>query len=227
MLYPSLLLLAAFGGSLHCLGMCGGFVAAVNALSKSPSIRSLPLGLLGHLLYHGGRLASYMFLGALAGSFGQVFANPAPFLHRLIDLSAGLFILAIGLRLLGFLPPLHPVKLAGGEALVKGLFASLLGLRPLRAALSLGLFNGLIPCPLIAAFLAHSASTGSALGGALTMAILVVGTAPGMLLLGRVALTHETRWRAIKAAGALLSLLGTITLLHAVGVVPSVFGSPH
>lgn len=224
MLYPSLLLLAAFGGSLHCLGMCGGFVAAVNALSKSPGDR---FGLLGHLLYHAGRLASYMFLGALAGSFGQILASPAPFLHRLIDLSAGLFILAIGLRLLGLLPPLHLLKLAGGEALIQRLFASLLGFRRLGIALSLGLFNGLIPCPLIAAFLAHSASTGSALGGAFTMAILVIGTTPGMLLLGRGALTYETRWRAVKAAGALLGLLGTITLLHAIGVVPSLFGGPH
>lgn len=167
-----------------------------------------------------------MFLGALAGSFGQILARPAPFLHRLIDLSAGLFVLAIGLRLLGLLPELGLVKLTLGEGLKRSL-ATLVGTRRLSSALSLGLFNGFIPCPLIAAFLAHSASTGSALGGALTMAILVIGTAPGMVLLGRVTLTHETRGRAVKAAGALLGLLGTITLLHAIGVVPSVFGSPH
>jgi len=219
-LHVSFLFLAAFGGSLHCLGMCGGFVATVNALSKRTTPRSLPL--LGHLFYHGGRLTSYMFLGSLAGALGQILTHPSPFLHNLVDLIAGILILATGLRLLGFLPELGLVKLTGGEGL-KRLLASLRRGRRFSTALYLGTFNGFIPCPLISAFIAQAASTSSALAGALTMAILVVGTAPGMILLGRIALSHEARGRAVKVSGALLALLGAMTFLHTFGFIPSPF----
>ncbi len=219
MLHASFLFLAAFGGSLHCLGMCGGFVAAVNALSKGTP-RSFPI--LGHLFYHGGRLTSYMFLGALAGAFGQILTRPSPFLHNLVDLIAGISILATGLHLLGFLPELGLVKLPN-EGL-KRLLTSLLGVRRFSTALSLGAFNGFIPCPLISAFIAQAISASSALAGALTMAILVVGTAPGMILLGRIVLSHETRGKAVRVSGALLALLGAMTFLHAFGFIPSSFG---
>ncbi|MDE0207662.1 MAG: sulfite exporter TauE/SafE family protein [Candidatus Tectomicrobia bacterium] len=220
LLHSALLLLAAAGGSLHCLGMCGGFVAGINALGSGASRLR---GLAGHLVYHGGRLTGYMFLGAVAGACGHLLTAPAPFLHSAIDLVAGLFVLLTGLGLAGLLPTGNLVQLAGAESLARPLGA-LLRARRLSSALYLGLFNGFIPCPLIAAFLAQAAATGSPLPGAFTMALLVLGTAPGMILLGYVALRRETRGKAVQGAGVLLAVLGIMTTLHAVGLAPSPFG---
>ncbi|MGQ4808377.1 hypothetical protein NKDENANG_01759 [Candidatus Entotheonellaceae bacterium PAL068K] len=220
MLHTAMLLLAAMGGSLHCLGMCGGIITAVNALSKSASRRH---GLVSHVAYHSGRLTSYLFLGAMAGACGQIVASPAPFLHTLIDLSAGLFVLGTGLRLLGLLPARSPVQLMWNTTSLTRSLAALLRVKRLSSSLVLGLFNGFIPCPLIAAFLAQAAASGSPFEGALIMAILVVGTAPGMMLMGFIVLSHETRGKAVRAAGGLLALLGAMTLLHAVSGFPSPF----
>ena len=221
LLHSALLLLTAAGGSLHCIGMCGGFVAGVNALSVGAS----PLrGLAGHMVYHGGRLTGYMFLGAVAGACGHLLTSPSPFLHAVIDLAAGLFVLFTGLSLAGLLPTRNLVQLTGTQHLAAPLGA-LLRVKRLSSALYLGLFNGFIPCPLIAAFLAQAAATGSPLLGAFTMALLVIGTAPGMVLLGYVTLRHETRGKGVQAAGALLAALGAMTILHAVGWVPSPFGA--
>lgn len=220
LLHSALLLLAAAGGSLHCLGMCGAFVAGINALGSGASRLR---GIAGHLVYHGGRLTGYMFLGAVAGACGHLVTAPAPFLHSAIDLVAGLFVLLSGLGLAGFLPTGNLVQLAGAESLARPLGA-LLRVRRLSSALYLGLFNGFIPCPLIAAFLAQAAATGSPLPGAFTMALLVLGTAPGMILLGFVTLRRETRGKAVQAAGVLLAVLGIMTTLHAVGLAPAPFG---
>ena len=221
LLHSALLLLAAAGGSLHCLGMCGGFVAGINALGTGTSRLR---GLCGHLVYHGGRLTGYMFLGAVAGACGRLLTSPAPFLHSLIDLVAGLFVLFTGLGLAGFLPTGNLVQLAGAESLA-GPLGTLLRARRLSSALYLGLFNGFIPCPLIAAFLAQAAATGSPLPGAFTMGILVLGTAPGMILLGYLTLSRETRGKAVQGSGLLLAVLGIMTTLHAVGWAPSPFGN--
>jgi sulfite exporter TauE/SafE len=164
-----------------------------------------------------------MFLGALAGACGHLLTAPVPFLHTLIDLGAGVFVLATGLRLAGLLPARRRVQLRGIAGFTRPLSA-LLRLKRRSAALYLGLFNGFIPCPLIAAFLAQAAATGSPLGGGLTMATLVVGTAPGMILFGYLVLSHETRGKAVRLSGALLTALGIMTLLHAVGIAPGLFG---
>ncbi|GIX48462.1 MAG: hypothetical protein KatS3mg131_2673 [Candidatus Tectimicrobiota bacterium] len=218
LLHAALLGLAALGGSLHCLGMCGGMVACVHALCGGGRGR-----LQGQLLYHGGRLTSYAFLGALAGAGGAFLTRPAPFLHSLLDALAGVGMVIAGLRLAGMLPPLRGLRLAESPGPAR-LAATLRRGGGPQAAISLGLFNGFIPCPLIAAFLAQAAATGSALGGALTLAILVLGTAPGMLLAGRLVLSCTTRGKALRVVGVALSGLGILSLLHAVGMLPSPLG---
>ena len=221
LLHSALLLLAAAGGSFHCLGMCGGFVAGINALGAgAPRWR----GLIGHLVYHGGRLTGYMFLGAVTGACGHLLTSPAPYLHTAVDLVSGLFVAFTGLGLAGLLPVGNLLQLAGAESLARPL-GLLLRAKRLSSALYLGLFNGFIPCPLIAAFLAQAAATGSPFLGAFTMGLLVLGTAPGMILLGYVTLRSETRGKAVQAAGVLLTGLGIMTTLHAVGWAPSPFGN--
>ena len=93
---PELSLFAAFltgllGGA-HCVGMCGGIVAAMSLQSGQRQ----PIAF--HLAYSAGRIASYAAAGALAGLIGS-----AAFLsHSLFPLQQGLYILAqIVLILLG------------------------------------------------------------------------------------------------------------------------------
>jgi sulfite exporter TauE/SafE len=100
---PELSLLAAFltgllGGA-HCVGMCGGIVAAISFQPTSFQSTSLqPISFQSqtkqpfsfHLAYSVGRIASYASAGALAGLVGA-----ATFLaDTLFPLQMGLYILA-------------------------------------------------------------------------------------------------------------------------------------
>ena len=58
------ILLASLAGSVHCAGMCGPFVCLYAGLGNGTSNRWL------HVAYNGGRLLSYVALGAAAGALG-------------------------------------------------------------------------------------------------------------------------------------------------------------
>src|SRR5512138_1101046 len=57
--------LASLAGSPHCAAMCGPFLAFAAAGTDAGTRRWTTLG-----GYHGGRLASYVLLGAVAGALG-------------------------------------------------------------------------------------------------------------------------------------------------------------
>jgi sulfite exporter TauE/SafE len=59
-LIPWVTFLIALGGSLHCVGMCGGLVMAFAPTPKQ------------NLFYQAGRFLSYIFLGVSASYFGEV-----------------------------------------------------------------------------------------------------------------------------------------------------------
>lgn len=59
-------LVASLVGSVHCAGMCGGFVcfyAGASSGTDGAAVRA-------HALYNVGRLMSYLLLGAIAGILG-------------------------------------------------------------------------------------------------------------------------------------------------------------
>lgn len=69
---PVAVLIASLMGSVHCLGMCGGIVAAIQ-----PGRSAL-------LSYHLGRLMAYLALGAMAGTLGgQLLNHPYPWLSHI------------------------------------------------------------------------------------------------------------------------------------------------
>src|SRR6201993_1988524 len=90
--YYFALFAAGFAGSLHCIGMCGGFACA---LGRDPHGHGATV--LRHLLYNAGRLTTYCFLGGLAGALGQVICTPQGVTVSLLSgsLDAGQRLLAI------------------------------------------------------------------------------------------------------------------------------------
>lgn len=119
-----IILLAGFAGSFHCVAMCGGFACG---LCSDPNT-SVPKLVTRHLFYNLGRLATYLFIGALAGQFGALIVvavtqQPSaavathghtmmpitPFfligelgiLQRVVACVAGLLMLLMALQLLG------------------------------------------------------------------------------------------------------------------------------
>lgn len=181
------LLLAAlamgFFGSPHCLGMCGGIVAAfgISMRDLSPSKRRALI-----ITYHIGRLISYMMLGVIASLIGsQVIA---PFLtdNALPRILLGGALIFAALLMLG-VPVLNRL-----EKLGLGLWNRLspirqkvLPINSLPKAMGAGMLWGLLPCGLVYGALVMAVSTAAtqvdALSGAVFMLFFGLGTLPMLI----------------------------------------------
>jgi sulfite exporter TauE/SafE len=177
---------ASLLGSVHCAGMCGGFVAiAGDGVSGKARV-------LTQLTYNAGRLVSYVVLGALAGALGHGIdlAGSAAGIGRLAAVVSGSLMILWGL---GALLETQGVRLVGVRlrlpARLNRALAALRGLPPMWRALSLGLATTVLPCGWLYAFAVTAAGTGSPVHGALVMAAFWAGNAPVLLGLG-VLLSH-------------------------------------
>ena len=174
--------------SVHCLAMCGG----IN-LSQTVGGR----GLAPASLYNLGRVASYTAVGFGVGALGSAVSFSAA-AQGALKLAAGLFMVIMGLNMLGLFPPLR--KLARLPAPV------LTGRHPLPV----GLLNGLMPCGPLQAMQIYALSTGSPLKGALSMLLFSLGTVPLMFGFGALAsvLGRKFSRQAMTAGAALVAALG-------------------
>ena len=215
----ALIFVAGIAGSMHCVGMCGGFACAL-----APDPRGRAATIRRHLVYNGGRVFTYCFLGAVAGWIGgEVLTSPA---QRLLAIVSGALMVFIGLQFFGWLPRANALP-AGIVGIVDISALRAVVKSPRRAApLAFGVLNGLLPCPLVYAFAAQAAASGGALPGLGVMLAFGLGTFPAMLAMGgagawlRAHPASGLRWRlqGVRAAGAFIVLLGMITLAR--GVLP-------
>jgi hypothetical protein len=214
-----LLYLVAFAGglagSLHCIGMCGGFpLALAQARARGNLARQL--------LYNAGRLNTLAFIGALSGALGALIVASGPFqaAERGLAIVAGALIVLIGLEMLGLVRHVSARAAAFTQRTIGRWLGGVMGSSSPLAPLALGIFNAFLPCQLIYAFAARAAATASALEGALVMIAFGVGTMPAMLVMGmtRVLARPALRARLALVAGVLVVVFGVVTLLR--GVVP-------
>jgi sulfite exporter TauE/SafE len=212
--------------SLHCVGMCGGFVALV---SVAPSISAVGAGgvataswrrvvLPQQLVFNTGRIASYTMLGALAGTLGSLsdLISKTGKIQAALMLAAGVLMIATGLALAGLVRHWSPFKnkVATPQPWLARGFEHVVRLPKPARALPLGALLGFLPCGLIYAMLGKAASSGSAVSGALVMLAFGLGTLPALLLVAFFADLFSTalRDKLVRLSGALLALLGAVTL---------------
>jgi sulfite exporter TauE/SafE len=219
---PELSLLAAFltgllGGA-HCVGMCGGIVAA---MSLQPGGRQ---PFVFHLAYSTGRIASYSAAGALAGLLGS-----AAFLSdTLYPVQQGLYLLAqvvlilLGLYLAGLDRSVLVLERAGGVLWrrVQPLLARVMPIRTLPQALSAGALWGWLPCGLVYSVLVSALASGGAGRGGALLLLFGLGTLPNLLLMGWAASSLRELVRRVwvkRIAGlgvASLGIWGLVQLLR-------------
>ena len=208
-------LAASLLGSLHCAGMCGGFVAFYAGGDRS----SGPRRLASHAAYNGGRLLTYILLGVAAGILGRALdlAGTAAGLQQGAALAAGGLMMLWGLVMLlqvkGLRIPTHLP--AFFTRLVQEALGQLADQPPVVRALALGLLSTLLPCGWLYAFAITAAGTGDPLAGALVMAVFWLGTLPVMLSLGLgvQALAGPLRRHLPVVSALILLVIGAWTVL--------------
>ncbi|MDH3219453.1 MAG: sulfite exporter TauE/SafE family protein [Gammaproteobacteria bacterium] len=184
-------------GSSHCIGMCGGIVAALNmgiadGISRKPG--SLFVFQLG---YNAGRITSYLLVGLLAGSLGAGLAQlgVSPVVGKLFAAS---FLIALGLYLANWWRGLALLERLGFIVWrhIQPLGKRLFPIRNPAQAYLLGLIWGWLPCGLVYAVVAWSLTTANALEGAKLMLGFGLGTLPGLLIAGNVLNHFKNRVRS-------------------------------
>lgn len=189
--------LAAFflglAGSTHCLGMCGA-ISANLSFSLPAAERTTRRLLYWHLVVNSGRVTFYSVLGAFAGGAGAALDQRSPMLGKAIMLLSALVLALIALQLFGQARGLQWLESLGAVVWrkVQPLTRPLLPLRKAWQAYLLGMLWGLMPCGLIYSAAALAAGAGSAIKGALLMAVF--GALTAIPVAGTGVLAGSLRW---------------------------------
>ncbi|MCL6471879.1 MAG: sulfite exporter TauE/SafE family protein [Firmicutes bacterium] len=205
------------GGFGHCIGMCGGVVAACSfaGCAGKPKIKNT---FLYQLFYHGGRLTTYSLIGAIFGSLGAIpsliqFTRPY---QQWVPIVAGLFMVAIGIAMAFGWGSKGVVIKDGSRSSLFARAASKLADRGIFAALPLGLFMGFLPCGLLAVIELRALASGSAISGAAAMLFFGLGTIPGIAGFGLVSgiLGSRARGNILKAGAFVVIIIGLLTVMR-------------
>jgi len=201
-------------GSGHCIGMCGGLVAAFSLTSQGRQG-----GLMFQTLYHFGRVITYSLIGLAVGWIGSAIAYADSFreISRIVLIGSDLFIIAIGLGTAGALHVLNIMRLdfPGPTVLFVNLSKRLRVLPPWLSALPLGLVMGLLPCGFLYAVAITAAQTASPTEACLIMLGFGLGTVPALFLFGGTAawLGERARVWMLRTAGLLVAIMGAVNLV--------------
>lgn len=221
------LLFASLVGSLHCVGMCGAFVAfAVGTGDESGWHSKAVL----NAAYNGGRLLTYTLLGAIGGALGAALNLGGSLIgvQRFAAIAAGVIMIIFGLttlmRVLGAKLPKTPVPKVIHKVVGAGQ-AVAMGMKPVPRALTIGLLTTLLPCGWLYAYAAVAAGTASPVYGALTMAVFWLGTVPALAALGAgVQSLIGVLGRHMPAATAIvIVLVGLFTVFQRVDLSSAVY----
>ncbi|QWU13931.1 Sulfite exporter TauE/SafE [Paenibacillus sophorae] len=196
--------------SFHCAGMCGGIAIAQSIRTGNgdgklerfrrytPSIR-----------YNGGRVVSYTIFGGLAGGLGQVFQFSGVW-RGVIPLIGGLFMIIMGINLLGLFKALRRINLSMPSFAFNLIRNGASRLGPF----AVGLLSALMPCGPLQIMQLYALGTGSVVHGALSMLVFSLGTVPMLFLFGAVhpMLSKKFAGRVLKASALIVIALGLVML---------------
>jgi len=180
--------------SVHCAAMCGG-INLSQTLKTSEEGNELAMSneqlvirekgiyslLIPGVLYNGGRLVSYTAVGVLVGALGSAITLSGRF-QGIIQLIAGVFMVIMGINMLGLFPFLRRIIPSAPKIFSKNIDEQKIG----RGPLVVGFLNGFMPCGPLQAMQVFALSTGSPVKGGISMFLFCVGTIPLMFALGAV-----------------------------------------
>jgi len=212
--------IAGLLSGVHCLGMCGGIVAALSFGVDTQAKRKQQV--LFVILYNIGRISSYTIAGLIVGALGSVITQQfaSHNLHKFLQSFSAIIMILMGLYLARWWLILTRLERAGGFLwrFIEPYARALIPIRHAYQALLVGLLWGWLPCGLVYSMLTMSLTSSNALQGGLIMLSFGLGTLPNLLLIGLFA-TNLQRFMQHPAvriiAGLLVIGMGVLLLYQA------------
>ncbi len=197
-------------GSLHCVGMCGPLVMAysLQIVKDKDDPDGLRASFFHHLMFHLGRLNSYMLLGAVSGIIAQL-VNLQVFMGQLrayVSLLGGTLLLFMGLDLMVLVP--LPARAREGFGSTRWV-SRWLDAKNIRGRFALGMGSGFLPCVLPWSMMVKGASSSGILESFLIMFLFGLGTVPALVILG--VSTTKVSYK-LRLAGERIAALGVMVM---------------
>lgn len=204
-----MLVVIGFLTSFHCIAMCGGIPLSQCINGKKNSLSS-------SFLYNTGRVISYTIMGGIVGALGSVVSFSGR-MQGMVQLLAGMFMMIMGLNMLGVAPFLKRFHLSMPKQLVKQVNGKKKNFGPLVV----GMANGLMPCGPLQSMQLYALSTGNMIRGALSMFLFSIGTVPLMFLLGVIssAISKKSAGKIMRFGAILVVVLGISMFRNGLGLL--------
>lgn len=202
-------------GSMHCIGMCGGFVALYSLRCSG---RPAPITL--HALYNLGRITTYSFLGGFLGLAGSFTSSLA--VYKAIPggtlLVAGSIMALMGLNMTGLIGKrgLYETGAIADVPLFRKSLHAALSFEFSRGIYFFGVLLGFLPCGLLYPIFIQAAVSGGFTTGIATMLSFGAGTMPAMMAFGWTVAWINPRSKLLlyRTAAAIIVLIGLRTIMR-------------
>lgn len=222
-------LLAGLLGGVHCVAMCGAWLAVTAPPAMVP-LRPARVLYAGQWASHAGRLTTYVALGALFGAAGgAALAAAIGPVQRGLYVAANLMLLllavSIAVRGLDF-----ALVERAGLALFRRLAPAVTRVAPgsgLTGRFALGLVWGFTPCALVYSVLPVALLAGGAAEGALVMLAFGLGTLPNLVAASFALARSRTLFArpAVRVLAAAVVAAFALAGLYRAWFVPSSLGA--
>jgi len=205
-----------------CMAVVGGLVLSLSANFAKEGDKIRP-----QVLFHIGRLASFLILGGAIGALGSAF-QLGPTIVASLGIFVALVLLVLGVNLLGIFPWAKRFQ----PTLPAFVGKHVHGLKNLNHTLTptlVGIATFFLPCGFTQSMQIYVLTTGSFATGAIIMGAFALGTLPVLALLSFSSLSVHTKAQSgvfFKTAGLVVIFFGifnVINVLVAAGTIPPFF----
>ena len=205
-----------------CMAVVGGLVLSMSATFAREGDKVRP-----QILFHIGRIVSFFILGGVIGAVGSAFQLGATGTF-VLGMIIGLVMLVLGINLLDIF---HWTKRLQ-PSMPKFLSRRVLRITEINHTFTpvlAGIATFFLPCGFTQSMQIYTLSTGSFLGGGLTMLTFALGTFPVLALISFSSLSIHTGSKAgvfFKSAGLIVILFAVFNIINslaAIGWIAPVF----
>lgn len=210
--------------SVHCIVMCGGInlsqciPVADDDNGKTPENKII----IPALLYNMGRVISYSVIGFLLGGIGLLLTGGGGtgiplLLQGILKVIAGLFMVIVGINMLGWIPVLRKLQIRFPQSLADKINKKR---RRENRPFFVGLLNGLMPCGPMQSMQIIALGSGNPVSGAVAMLMFSLGTVPLMLEFGSMVSALGKKYTKIvmRVGSILVVVLGLAMLSQGVSL---------
>ena len=210
--------------SVHCIAMCGGINLSqcIPVAEDDNGKTSENKIIIPSLLYNTGRVISYSLIGFLLGGMGMLLTGGGGtgiplLLQGILKIIAGLFMVIMGINMLGWIPLLRKFQIRCPQRLADKINKKR---RRENRPFFVGLLNGLMPCGPMQSMQIIALGSGNPVSGAIAMLMFSLGTVPLMIGFGSMVSALGKKYTKIvmRVGSILVIVLGLAMLSQGVSL---------